>query len=529
MRPFYLLLFLLFFTNPLVQGQSRILDSLYTALKQHPERDSVRVDIIIDICWYEYTFRPEKNKELAQQALTISKELDYTKGKSNAMRALGLYYWAMGEYEKATQCAYDMLQIHDAARYQQGIGQAYLLLALINQLESEPKKANDFYTKALAIFKKEDLKGDIAACYNRMGTFNMSISKLDLASDYFFKSVEVAGQINDEDRISAAYANLGLVFSLKKEYSQALTYFEKSLEVAIRLSNTYRITLIYIGIGSMYSSMGQFDKAESYLLRSVTLAKSIHHKKKLEEIYNNLTQLEKMRGKFETALGYFELEREYRDSIYTEDKARKIAEIETQYETEKKDQLIQLLERDQEIQSLWKNILISSLILVTILSLVVYFLQRYRETKNREILTLQIDSLIIQQTELSEKYKNVLTTEPEASLVSQDQRLLKKAIEIVELNMGDPLFGVEKMAEDIGMSRTNLHRKIKAITGFPPSELIRSIRLRKAALLIRNETESISQISLIVGFDNRSYFSKAFKKQFGVTPSDYLQSVQKSI
>jgi AraC-like DNA-binding protein len=90
--------------------------------------------------------------------------------------------------------------------------------------------------------------------------------------------------------------------------------------------------------------------------------------------------------------------------------------------------------------------------------------------------------------------------------------------------MGDALFNVEKMAKEMGMSRTNMHRKIKAITGFPPSELIRSIRLRKAAILLLNQANSVSQISFTVGFDNHSYFSKAFKKHFGVPPSEYLQS-----
>src|SRR4051812_6711378 len=167
-------LFLLLIVSSGAYGQSQILDSLYTALENHPQEDALRVDIIIGICWYEYTFRPEKNKILAQQALTISKQINYTKGVSNGLRSLSLYYWAMGDYEKATECAYNMLKIRDGDHYPQGIGRAYQLLAVINQLDREPGKADDFYNRALTIFKKENLKGDIAACYNNMGTFNMS-------------------------------------------------------------------------------------------------------------------------------------------------------------------------------------------------------------------------------------------------------------------------------------------------------------------------------------------------------------------
>jgi AraC-like DNA-binding protein len=116
----------------------------------------------------------------------------------------------------------------------------------------------------------------------------------------------------------------------------------------------------------------------------------------------------------------------------------------------------------------------------------------------------------------------------EKTIESQDQRLLKSAIEVVENNIKDALFGVEKMAKEMGMSRTNMHRKIKAITGFPPSELIRSIRLKRAAALLLNQADSVSQISLMVGFDDHSYFSKSFKKQYGVPPSEYLASVSQT-
>jgi AraC-like DNA-binding protein len=214
----------------------------------------------------------------------------------------------------------------------------------------------------------------------------------------------------------------------------------------------------------------------------------------------------------------------YKDSIYTEDKAKQIADIETRYDVEKKDQAIQLLERDKEIQVLWTNILFTALTLLIILSAVTYRLLLYREKKNRQIMDLEINQLETQHKELSEKYKNALTNGTEQPMDSLDQTLLKKAIKIVEDNIGDSAFNVESMAKEIGMSRTNLHRKIKGITGFPPSELIRNIRLRKAAVLLLNQTESVSQIGYTVGFEDHSYFSKSFKKQFGVPPSEYLRS-----
>jgi AraC-like DNA-binding protein len=524
---FYFLTFFIIGSH-LAIGQNHLLDSLYATLKNHPQEDTVRVNIIIAICWEEYTFRPEKNKALAEEALKISKGINFAKGIGTANGAIALYYWATGDYEKATHYAYNMLRIHEGIPYPHGVGQSYQLLAHIHQLEGDLKKTEVFYNKALTIYKRENLKKDIGFCYSMMGGFYLELGKLDIASDLFHKSLEVKKEINDVDGMSATYGALAQLHTLKKEYSKALEYFEKSLEMVAKLNNQFRMSVIQAGMGEMYISIGNYDKAKFHLVKSIDLAKGLHHKKMLEKLYRKLALLEKKRGRFDEALTYFALAITYKDSIYTEDKTKKIAEIETRYETEKKDQLIQLLERDKRIQSLWRNIFITALVLVSLLSLVIYFLQRYRERKNRKILNLQIDSLISQQKELSVKYKDVITSGDEKSLISHDQRLLRKAIALVEKKMSDPLFSVEKMAEEIGMSRTNMHRKIKAITGFPPSELIRSIRLRKAALLLLNETDSISQISFNVGFEDHSYFSKAFKKQFGVSPSEYVQSSAQS-
>lgn len=108
---------------------------------------------------------------------------------------------------------------------------------------------------------------------------------------------------------------------------------------------------------------------------------------------------------------------------------------------------------------------------------------------------------------------------------SYEQALVKKAIASVEKNIADPLFGVDQMAEEIGISRSSLQRKIKSYTGFPPSELIRNIRLRKAASMLKNKSDNIAQISSLVGFDDPSYFSKSFQKQFGVPPSEYVRTM----
>jgi AraC-like DNA-binding protein len=409
---------------------------------------------------------------------------------------------------------------------EKGVGQANQLLGIIHEEMQEYNKANAFYHEALFIFKKLDLKRDIGYCYNSLGSLQLSLLQYDSALAWFLKSMEVREELKDEKGLGQIYQNVATAYMNLGNYPLAMNYFEKGLPINQKLNNQYYLAYQYNNMGKLYTLMGNYDKANSHLLQSVLLAKSLGDKKILEDTYEKLSVLEKKRGRLTEALQYLELKVAYRDSVFTEEKAKQLTEVQTRYETEKKNQAIQVLERDNRIQQLWTDIWVAACILIMGISIGVYFFQRYRESNNRRILNLKIDNLIAQRNELSEKYKGVLATGVDEHVESYDEVLLKKSLDIIETNMSNPRFGVDQMADAMGMSRASLHRKLKAISGFPPSEFIRNIRLRKAAALLSSQADSVTQIGIAVGFEDQSYFSKSFKKEFGVPPSEYLQATK---
>lgn len=509
-------------------GQQTKLDSLYRDLEGHPTEDSIRLDIMFDICYLEGYSNPEKSKELAEQALRISKELNYLRGEGRANRYLAVYYNGVGDKGKAATFAYGMLKAFEqlGPTAEKGVGQANQLLGIIHEEMQEYDMANTFYREALSIYKKLSLKRDIGYCYNSLGSLQLSLLQYDSALAWFLKSMEVREELKDEKGLGQIYGNVATAYMNLGNYPLALDFFEKGLPINQKLNNQYYLANQYNNMGKLYTLMGNYEKANSLLLQSVLLAKSLGDKKILEDTYEKLSTLEKKRGRLTEALQYLEMKVAYRDSVFTEEKTKQLAEVQTRYDTEKKNQTIQVLERDNRIQQLWTDIWVAACILITGISIVVYFFQRYRESNNRRILNLKIDNLIAQRNELSEKYKGALATGADGNVESFDQTLLKKSLDIIEANMSNPSFGVDQMADAMGMSRASLHRKLKAITGFPPSEFIRNIRLRKAAALLSSQADSVTQIGIAVGFEDQSYFSKSFKKEFGVPPSEYLQATK---
>jgi len=100
---------------------------------------------------------------------------------------------------------------------------------------------------------------------------------------------------------------------------------------------------------------------------------------------------------------------------------------------------------------------------------------------------------------------------------------LERVYKIITENISNPSCNVEFLAENLAISRVILHRKIVSLTGEPPVELIRRIRLKRAADLIQKNFGNITEIAYEVGFNNPAYFSECFKKQFGVSPSQYTK------
>jgi signal transduction histidine kinase/ligand-binding sensor domain-containing protein/DNA-binding response OmpR family regulator len=139
-----------------------------------------------------------------------------------------------------------------------------------------------------------------------------------------------------------------------------------------------------------------------------------------------------------------------------------------------------------------------------------------------QFLKLRVKNFIKQRELLRSHFQRKSLLEPgDVKITSVDERLLKKAVDYITENIEDSRLSVERLSNELGLSRMHFYRKIKALTNLSASEFIRSIRLRRAASLLEQNKLSIKEVQNMVGFENADYFRKCFKEQFEVTPSDY--------
>ena len=144
------------------------------------------------------------------------------------------------------------------------------------------------------------------------------------------------------------------------------------------------------------------------------------------------------------------------------------------------------------------------------------------------LLLARIDNLIHSPTLLRSLFSGNSKEEEkeEEMLGAQDQTFVTRLREVIRDNMGDSDFSVERIGEEIGLSRVQLYRKVKALTGQTPVELLRKARLERGRRLIEKTEKSVSEIAYEVGFTSPSYFNKCFKDEFGISPGVMREKTQ---
>jgi DNA-binding response OmpR family regulator/anti-sigma regulatory factor (Ser/Thr protein kinase) len=144
-----------------------------------------------------------------------------------------------------------------------------------------------------------------------------------------------------------------------------------------------------------------------------------------------------------------------------------------------------------------------------------------------EELEIQIDNIVTNIRRLKGKFSGAVSQEERIEKVEvqgNNDALMERVMKVVNANLSNPDFNIDILAQEAGISRANLYRKIKEITGISSGKFLRNIRMEQAARLLKAGQNDISQIAELVGYTDSSHFSTAFKTHFGISPSEYQKA-----
>ncbi|MFB9841283.1 hybrid sensor histidine kinase/response regulator transcription factor [Mucilaginibacter ginsenosidivorans] len=148
---------------------------------------------------------------------------------------------------------------------------------------------------------------------------------------------------------------------------------------------------------------------------------------------------------------------------------------------------------------------------------------------NFEILLSKIKNLLILQDTFKRTYKKQLDVQLEnVEVASEDEKLLRNVVDYIEKNMSNDRLSVEELSREMAMSRVSLYKKLLTLTGKSPLEFIRSVKMKRAAQLLASGQMTIAMVSYEVGFNSPTYFTRTFKEEFKLLPSEYIAEIRKN-
>ena len=175
--------------------------------------------------------------------------------------------------------------------------------------------------------------------------------------------------------------------------------------------------------------------------------------------------------------------------------------------------------------TLWERVWFRILVLLLLIGLstwaVISFLRRRQQQKERE---RRLENIMRQYRELQESFKGKGTKEyklSEPEIANPDEEMMDKLMAYIEKRIGDEDLKIDDMAEAVGMGRTVFYGKVRELVGVSPSDFLKQIRMQRAEQLISKSKMTFAEIAYSVGFTDPKYFTKCFKKQTGMTPSEY--------
>lgn len=305
-------------------------------------------------------------------------------------------YYNQGIYPAASQYIVSALKLSEEIKYDYGTAASYNSRGKVYCQQGNYKDALLNYKQALDLFKMIKDTASTADCYTNIGILYFNQNEYPEAITNYNNAVSALHNSKDFRRLTMLHTYIGNVYQMQNNNDEALVFYLTSLETLEKMKDKENIAICCIHIGAIYLKKGNTEAALDYTTKGLALAKELGLKEWMKEGYRNLASVYSKLKKFETAYNNQVLFQQINDSLFNDEDKKRILEINTQYEFDKKDAEIKAQQADQEeklqTQKIIRNYLFGGLAIVLLFS-IVFFVQRNKvrsEKKRSDDLLLNI-------------------------------------------------------------------------------------------------------------------------------------------
>lgn len=441
------------------------------------------------------------------------------------------------------------------------------LLAIINIRLSDYDEAARYAKQCYALDEKTGDADVMSSSLNTLAAIYMGANQPKEAEQYVLKGIEMAEKANNPGRMAILQAMASEVYHAMGNDQKALPYIERAYEIDKQQGNEPRAMVRLAQKASVLIGLHNYKEAEQVLgevipflrktpdRQSLGIAcnkmgmallsqqreqEAVPYYQEAADIFQQLgdpyNEVHARRGLYESlwkqnpdeAKIHLDRFNDLKDSIYSNTSAERLAK----YNAEFGNDWLQLENHEQRRAKLWATL---AAVAAALLAAGIWFFMRRRHQQQQRIneeLSEHIKELRKKYDMLNEHYDNAISTSSQAEqeeLTAADREFLEKAINIINKLILTGQIDANHVAEQMGMSLFQFRQRLTAVTDETPQSLIQTIRMRRARHLLDKHPEmNVSEIATLCAYNDTPNFTRAFKRTFGLTPTQYLEKQEKA-
>jgi len=349
----------------------------------------------------------DRANEYYRKSLAINRELGRKSGEATALYCIGTVFENQAKYDSALKYYFEAQAISDTIPDERLIAYGKSSLANVYFTMKNYERAMEYYRSAAAIFEASGNKYGSLKMYISLGQTAAEMDSTETAIDYYDKALKISvntESLNDEAFINFAMAQL---LEYQGDLDSARPKYEKALSIYKSIESKDNIVLTLVALARLKNLSYDFRAAEKYLEEAERIAKEINSVASGVDIYRELSMSYTGLKDFKKAFYYLNRYTELKDSLMNVEKQKQILELQTQYETEKKEKENEILRKDRKILQTTRNSLIIGALLLVVIVIVVFRSLMIKKRDN-SILKEQKDE-INRQKDIVESQKTSIT------------------------------------------------------------------------------------------------------------------------
>lgn len=470
--------------------------------------------------WYwasEYFYSHQSYSNALTYGLKALPLCENDEDKANCLSLLSLIYFRQSNYEKAAEYAKQCYKLDEKSGDPDVMSSSLNTLAGIYIGANQPKEAEQYILKGIEMAKKADNPARMAVLHGMASEVYHALENDQEALKYIDEAINIEQQLGNEYKKMVRLSQKASVLIGLHRYNEAEQLLNQVIPVFEKSGDKQSLAIAYNKKGMVMASYEKNQEASACFHKAADL---------FMEMGDKRNEMHARRGLYENLWhsnpdsARIELERfnALKDSLYNLASAESLARYNAEFGSD-------WLQHENELQKAkTQKIIIIGGVLLVILICGVWLLMRRRLHLRTAALQAIINELQPRDEQIEEPKQEQLERD---ELSVADQELLSRLVSTVKEDMSQGGLTIEQIASKLCITRGQLNRRIKAITGVTTQQYVLRIRLEHARLLLDEKSQmSISEIAYKCGFDDATSFSRAFRRTFSKSPSQYRQECQ---